>query len=221
MNHWNGEYRVSQKIVILGDKIFRQGYIGQLGPFWVPLDRFERLWLKNAVSQLVMWKTATRVCNIWILGTCGEYPFLKNITTPKRAVIFLFATFFRTACGARGKHFSREWSRWLQCERAEEDGDRKISSSSSLFEYQRKISEACKSSHNCDSAAPEKAVRRRTFIESTSAVEPFPVTDLQHNRLNLFLSSDLAFYLEPLFAESQLKHEYKHELCCNKRAKTW
>ena len=89
-----------------------------------------------------------------------------------------------------------------------------------VYEYQRKIGEPCKSLHNCDSAAPEKVVRRRTFIEITSAVELFNVTDLQHNRLNLFVSSDLAFYLEPLFAESQLKHEYKHELCCNKRAKT-
>ena len=89
-----------------------------------------------------------------------------------------------------------------------------------VYEYQRKIGELCKSSHNSDSAAPEKVVRRRTFIEITSAVELFNVTDLQHNRLNLFVSSDLAFYLEPLFAESQLKHEYKHELCCNKRAKT-
>ena len=51
-----------------------------------------------------------------------------------------------------------------------------------VYEYQRKIGELCKSSHNCDSAAPEKVVRRRTFIESISAVELFPVTNLQHNR---------------------------------------
>ena len=35
-----------------------------------------------------------------------------------------------------------------------------------------------------------------------------------------FPLSPPAFYLHLLFAESQLKHEYKHELCCYKLAKT-
>ena len=51
-----------------------------------------------------------------------------------------------------------------------------------VYEYERMIGELCKSSHNSDSAAPEKVVRRRTFIESTSAVELFPVAGMQHNR---------------------------------------
>ena len=134
----------------------RPGYIGQFGPFWVPLDRFERLWLKNAVSQLVMWKTATRVSNIWILGTCSEYLFLKKHHYSQESRHNSVSNFFQDTLwvdGARGKHFSRGWSRWLQCARAEEGRERAVVV---VYEYQRKIGEPCKSLHNCDSAAPEK-----------------------------------------------------------------